>query len=500
VPSSITTQDLTGYRTNRLAGSSTQTFNHEAETLRSRAVFTTLLLNAVTPLLLIMTALTEPDMGRSLGLPASEDVWLAEALMAAQIVLTPLCGFLIARLGVIPLLRLCILGIIVSGLVSVGVGFLDSLRSLPLLAGLIFVQGVCTAPLTPATQVLIVASHGAEERARGMAVWTAARYVGFLSGSLLAGWIAQLLSWPLIFLIAPLIALVSLFWLRGRVDNIQATNLPVDWRGFFLLVFAMIALQVLLNTDSVSTWLAFVIPTVAATVTGVGMILLFHHLSRVSNPIVSLEPLRNRWFATAVGLSFGVNIFTTGQFEILLLGGTLHVPPEILGMRSALGGLAQLAGVLIVGHWLRRERLFLFVSCSAVLMLIGLYGYTWYGPRMSYTLAIWTRMAAGLGMGLCAASLSVAAFDSLPDQLNGQAASLLALSTTLGTALGISGLDIVFKSEEHVRVIGEVGAYHTVFWTQFCGAAMLLPFLWSFRNRSAATQKVTALEPQTTRF
>ncbi|MGE0680176.1 MAG: MFS transporter [Candidatus Binatia bacterium] len=492
--SSTLTHDLTGYRTGRLTGSSTQTLNHETETLRSRAVLSTLLLNAVTPLLLIMTALTEPDMGRSLGIPASKDVWLAEALMAAQIILTPLCGFLITRLGVVPLLRLCVLGIIVSGLISVGVGFLDALRSLPLLAGLIFVQGMCMAPLTPATQVLIIASHGKDERARGMAVWTAARYVGFLSGSLLAGWIAQSLSWPLIFLIAPLLALTSLIWLRGRVDHVQAANLSVDWRGFFLLVLTMIALQVLLNTDSASTWLAFAISTAVAMVTVAGMIFLFRHLSRASNPIVSLDPLRNRWFATAVGLSFAVNIFTTGQFEILLLGSTLHVPPEILGIRSALGGLAQIAGVLIVGHWLRRERLFLFVSCSTVMMLIGLYGYTWYGPQMSYTLAIWTRMASGLGMGLCAASLSVAAFDSLPERLNGQAASLLALSTTLGTALGISGLDIIFKSEEHLRLIGEAGAYHSVFWTQFCGAAMLLPFLWIFRSRPTAAQKVTAQE------
>ena len=462
----------------------------ETKTIRSHAVFATLFLNAVTPLLLIMTSLTEPDMGRSLGIPATEDVWLAEALMAAQILLTPLCGFLIDRLGVAVLLRLCVLGVTASGLVCVAVGFLDLLRSLPLLTGLIFVQGICTAPLTPATQVLIVASHGADERSQGMAVWTAARYVGFLAGSLLAGWIAQDLSWPLIFLVAPLLALTSLFWLRADIEHVPATHLPMDWSGFILLMFTMVALQVLFNSADASTWLASVASGSVPLVAAVGLILLFRHLLRVSNPIVSLQPLENRWFATALGLAFGVNIFTTGQFEILLLGSTLHVPSEILGIRSAIGGLAQIAGVLIVGHWLRRDRLLFFVTSSTAIMLIGLYGYTWYGPQMSYTLAIWTRMASGFGMGLCAASLSVAAFDSLPETLNGQGASLFALSTTLGTALGISGLDLVFKNEEHVRAIGEIGAYHAVFWAQFWGAVMLLPFLMIFRNRTVTTQKI----------
>jgi len=431
-------------------------------------------------------------MGRSLGIPASEDVWLAEALMAAQILLTPLCGFLIDRLGVGTLLRLCVLGITASGLVCFGIGVLDSLRSLPLLTGLIFLQGVCTAPLTPATQVLIVNSHNADERSRGMAVWTAARYIGFLTGSLLAGWIAQDLSWPLIFLVAPLLAVTSLFWLRADVEHVQATYPPVDWSGFILLMLTMVALQVLFNSADASTWLASVASSGAALVTLVGLILLFRHLSYSSNPIVSLQPLRNRWFATALGLTFGVNIFTTGQFEILLLGSTLHLPSEILGIRSAIGGLAQIAGVLIVGHWLRRDRLLFFVTSSTAIMLIGLYGYTWYGPQTSYALAIWTRTASGLGMGLCAASLSVAAFDSLPETLNGQGASLFALSTTLGTALGISGLDLLFKSEEHLRAVGEMGAYHMVFWTQFWGAIMLLPFLMIFRNRAAAPQKVAA--------
>jgi MFS transporter, DHA2 family, multidrug resistance protein len=460
--------------------------------IRTRAIVTTLFLNAVTPLLLIMTTIAEPEMGRSLGIPASEDVWLAESIIAAQISLTPLSGFLIARLGVVSLLRLCILGISFTGLLSVCVGLLDSLRSLPLLTGLIFLQGAFVAPLTPATQVLIVTSHSTDERARGMAVWTSARYLGFLAGSLLAGWIAQSFAWPLIFAVAPLVAVTSLFWLSADIDAKQTTNVSIDWQGFIFLVTTVVALQLLLNLDNNSGRLIPFLLGGSAVVAVVVLPLLLHHLTRAENPIVSLQPLQNRWFATAVVLSFGINVVTTGQFEILLLGSTLHVSPEVLGLRSAFGGLAQIAGVLLVGYGLKRERLTFFLSCSILILLLGLYSYTWYGPNMSAALAIWTRVASGFGIGLCTASLAVAAFDSLPDTLSAQAASLLALASALGTEFGLAGLNVIFRSVNHVELSNELHAYLIILWVQVFGLVMMLPSILFFRDRSATAPKVTA--------
>lgn len=453
---------------------------------QKRARLVTVCLNAATPLLLIMTTLTEPEMGQGLGVPMSEDVWLAEALIAAQISLTPLCGFLLARFGAVLLLRLCILGLVVTSIISMAVGFVDSLRSLPVLVGVIFLQGALTAPFAPATQVLIVASHGEDERARGMAVWTAARYFGFLAGSLLAGWIAQSLAWPLIFLPPLLISLAALLWLRNDVSVEKSTSQPLDWRGFALLLTTLVALQVLLNLDRVTGWLITVLQYGSVVITVMGTVLLLRHLQRAPDPIISLQPLRNRWFAAAVALSFGINIFTTGQFEILLLGGAFHVSPEILGLRSALGGLAQIAAVVVTGYWFHRKRLLPFLVCASALLLLGLYGYTWYEPQASSSVILWTRMISGFGMGLSTAVLAVAAFDSLATSQNGQAASLLALASALGTALGLAGLNAVFTSVTRAGLLNEINAYYLVFWVQFIGVALLLPVLLGFRSRSAA--------------
>lgn len=470
----------------------TQSTLNASNPIRTRAIVTTLFLNAVTPLLLIMTTIAEPEMGRSLAIPTSEDVWFAEALVAAQISMTPLSGFLIARLGVVSLLRLCILGISLTGIMSIGVGLLDSLRSLPLLTGLIFLQGAFVAPLTPATQVLIVTSHPTDERARGMAVWTSARYIGFLTGSLLAGWIAQSFAWPLIFAVAPLVAVASLFWLSSDLNAKPAATASVDWQGFLLLVTAVVALQLLLGLDSSSGRLIpFLLGGSAVIAVGV-LPLLLRHLTRAANPIVSLQPLQNRWFATAVVLSFGINVVTTGQFEVLLLGSTLHLSPEILGLRSAFGGLAQIAGVLLVGYGLKRERLTFFLSCSVFILLLGLYSYTLYGPDMSAALAIWTRVVSGFGIGLCTASLAVAAFDSLPDAQSAQAASLLALASALGTEFGLAGLNVIFRSVAQAGFPNELHAYLLVLWVQVFGLAILLPSILRFRDRSATTLKATA--------
>jgi DHA2 family multidrug resistance protein len=323
-----------------------------------------------------------------------------------------------------------------------------------------------------------------------MAVWTSARYIGFLSGSLLAGWIAQSFAWPFIFVVAPLVALTSLFWLNLDLESKKAAEVAVDWRGFTLLVVTVVALQFLFNLDSGSGGSISLLFDASAVVIIVALPLLLQHLQHTDNPIVSLQPLRNRWFATAVVFSFGLNIVTTGQFEILLLGSVLHTSPEILGLRSALGGLAQIAGVLIVGYGLKRERLIPFLLLASCMTLLGLYGYTLYGPNMSPALALWTRMASGFGIGLCTASLAVAAFDSLPDAMSGQGASLFALASALGTAFGLAGLNIIFKSVDHLGFAGELEAYRTVLWTQVFGLILLLPSTVFFRARSRISQTV----------
>ena len=446
-------------------------------------VITTLSLHAVGPLLLVMISIAEPYIGRSFGLPAAQEVWAAESFIVAQLTVTPLCGFLIARLGLTVLLRGCVLGFIAAAAASLATGWLEPSWSLPTLYGTIFLQGAFAAPLTPATQALIVAAYPENERARGMAVWTGAQFFGFLAGSLLAGWLAQVLSWRLIFLVGPLIAVVPLPFLRHRANTPAAILIATDWSGFLLLVVSMVMLNIVLQFGDSFGWFASPVIGIAAVITGIAAAALLRHLTRVAHPIVSLVPLQNRWFATAAGLGFGINVFTTGLFETLMLGEALRMPAEILGVRSALGGLAQIAGVLVAGYWGRRVYTFRLTLGAFVTMLVGLYGYTLYAPDMSYALAMWTRLVCGFGIGLSASILATAAFDSLPHELNGQGASLLALSSALGTTVGIAVLDGVLGAAMQGGQGGLVDAYQLVFWIQLVGMAALLPLILFFHTR-----------------
>jgi DHA2 family multidrug resistance protein len=458
---------------------------HPVGLSRRGVVVATLSLHAVGPLLLVMISIAEPYIGRSFGLAAAQEVWAAESLIVAQLTVTPLCGFLIARFGLTALLRLCVLGFMAAAAASLATGWLEPSWSLPTLYGTIFLQGAFAAPLTPATQALIVAAYPENERARGMAVWTGAQFFGFLAGSLLAGWLAQALSWRLIFLVGPLIAVAPLPFLRHRTNTSEATRVPTDWSGFLLLVVSMVMLNIVLQFGESFRWFASPVISIAAVATGITAAALLRHLTRVSHPIVSLVPLQNRWFATAASLGFGINIFTTGLFETLMLGEALRMPAEILGFRSALGGLTQIAGVLVAGYWGQRIYTFRLTLAAFATMLVGLYGYTLYAPGMDYALALWTRMICGFGVGLSASILATAAFDSLPHALNGQGASLLALASALGTTVGIAVLDGVLGAVTREGQGGLVNAYQLVFWVQLVGMATLLPMILFFRIRPA---------------
>lgn len=436
-----------------------------------------LCLHAVGALVTVLIGIGEPAIGAALGVPEIEDNRLGEAFVAAQVCLLPLSSRLIAAWGVLVVLRRCAAGFVAASVLTLLVAWSPSLASLPAISLLLALQGVCAAPLTPATQALVVRSYPEARRPRGLAIWAIGQYLGFSSGALLAGWIVEHAAWQLLFAVSPIVALLPLPLLRGEHHFHRLNPRALRSRpGLTLAVLALLlaAVAALLLHDHPE--LARIVAIGAALAGLFAFELLLPRALRLLHEFrrPSLRTLRDRWFALAAALTLGIQALTTGQFEVLLLSGPLGVPAEAVATRTLIGGLAQIAAAAAFGAFLGRTWLRAAIACSLVVMAAGTAGYLLYRPGVDEWTLVWTRVVVGLGAGLATPALASAAFRNLPEQLTGQGATIFAVATSLGVLAGLVTLDTVFTGAQRFLGVDALRGYLIVIQVETVGLLALL--------------------------
>jgi DHA2 family multidrug resistance protein len=424
--------------------SSTRVADHPspgaAPAVAKRWVLVIALLVTPLPMLNLMGISTSlPRIAAALGVPPTRELWLPDAYLFGIVAVTPLSGYLLRRLGHRRLLTASIVTLLCGSLAS------GSVTSYPLLLALAVAVGAAGAPILPATQTLVVANMAGRGRALGMSFWNAGNMGGVMLGSLLGGWLSEVVSWHLIFDLCLPLGLVALVLVRRGLPaaSRRAEHAEGDVGGATLIIVALVSLGILLNLGDDLGWFR-------SPVT-IGLMLLFvlsaalfaHHCGQAQAPILHFGVLRDRQLALAVTITLGIALFSTGQFEIDLLGGPLGFSSELLGVRGALGSAALIAGVLAAGVALRWTPAPRLVVAALLITAIGKYGFTFYGPGIGRFGAMWPQVVTSFGIGCLNTCLAVVAFDTLSTARRNDASSLYVLAAWLGWMLGLALLGAV---------------------------------------------------------
>lgn len=443
----------------------------------------TVCLHAVPALVTVLVSIGEPAIAQALGISEIHANHLGEAFIGAQVCTLPLSSRLITAWGIVAVLRRCGVGFVLAALATALVAASPTLRSQGVLSLLLVLQGICAAPLTPATQALVVHSYPGALRTRGLAIWAIGQYLGFAVGALLAGWIVEQLTWPLLFVVAPLVAILPLPFLDLDAHLHDRNPRAIRSGPAVALVFGTVAAAIAL--------VAIPAPDLArALAAGAALTALFAFELSLPRPRIlahelrrpSLATLRNRWFALAAALTLGVQALTTGQFEVLLLSGPLGVPPEIVSLRTLVGGLTQIAAAAVAGYLLGRTWLRAAIAVSLVAMAAGTATYLFYVPGVDEATQIWTRVLVGLGAGLSTPALATAAFEYLPERLTAQGATIFAIATSLGVLVGLIVLDTVYAAAKDLLDADALLAYHVVIQAETVGLAALMVLTLPLRS------------------
>ena len=390
-----------------------------------------------------------PHLGASLHADAAGLQWTVNGYTLSLTALLLLGGSLGDRFG---RRRIFVIGVGWFALASLLCGLAPSIRSLVAARVL---QGVGGALLAPGALAILEASFHPQDRARAIGAWSGLGGIAGALGPFLGGWLVQVATWRLVFLInVPLAAIVALIALRhvpetrnpGAARRLDVAGVLTGAGGLAGLTYGFTAWPALGATS----------PTVLVALgLGVAGMLGFVFVERrSSHPMLPLEIFASRAFAAANLVTFAVYAALGGVLFLVVLNlqvvagfeplaaGTAMLPATVLMLlfSARAGALSQRIGPRIpmtLGPLVCAGALFLFARI---------------GPHASYPRsALPAVLLLGLGLSLTVAPLTATALGSVDERHAGiasgvnnavaRAAGLLAVAVLpLAAGLGSGSL------------------------------------------------------------
>jgi DHA2 family multidrug resistance protein-like MFS transporter len=352
-------------------------------------------------------------------------------------------GKLADRLGRVRLLHtgiyLSILGSLAIALTPVEAG---TLTSSMLLGGRIL-QGLSTACIMPAALALLKTHYDGAARQRAMSFFSIGTWGGSGLCSLFGGFMAATaLGWRSIFWMSIIVALVSLFLVRGTPESRAepGTHARFDWPGMITFVIALLAINVYISQGPVLGWTSPVALGLLA-VTVVAAVAFFRFESNRTQTFINLQLFHDRRFSGAVLSNFLLNT----------AAGTLIV---VLGLVQMASGWTSLqAGMLTIGYLVAvlstirvGEKLLQrfgprkpmvwgaaitgtgILMCSMTFLLLEQY----------VVLTVIGFALFGTGLGFYATPSLDTAMASVPLSEGGAAGGMYKMASSLGNAMGVA--------------------------------------------------------------
>jgi EmrB/QacA subfamily drug resistance transporter len=304
------------------------------------------------------------------------------------------------------------------------------------------VQGIGAALLIPCSLAIIGATFPESERGAAIGTWAGFSSLASAIGPLLGGWIVDHLSWPVIFLINPVLALPALLIAWRHVPDSRDPEAPpsLDWLGALLAFVGLGSVTFALIALPDAGWRA---PTfLAPLAVGLPLLAVFiWHERRTAAPMMPLGLFRSATFS-------GINAMTL--FLYAALGGAFFLLPfgliQVHGTSATAAGAVFLPFTVIMGVLSRwagglldkvGARLPLIVGSTLTAFGFGLLALA--GPATPYWLAFLVPVTViGLGMVITVAPLTTAVINAVPDHQTGIASGINNAVATVANLFAIA--------------------------------------------------------------
>jgi len=401
-----------------------------------------------------MVSVSLSDVIQELDAPLRWGGWILTAFMVGQVVSMPVSGKLADQYGARNVFLTGFTLFIIASAVCAAA------PNITVMIPARFLQGMAGGSLMPAGMGIIGATFQ-DNRARAVGLFSSLMPMGAIIGPTLGGVIVDHFGWRWTFLMnvpAGLVMLsLGLVFLprspRGMAQRIDVLGISLLGISVLALIFALTEL----GQRNVDPNMALVLPALALFL--VALIVLLRHESRTPSPVLDLDLIRRREFASAnlLSLFFGAALF--GMFSVLPLyaqsnyGMSASETGAMIVPRAALmAGVSMLAALALPFTGYRIPILTGLLGMAALLAVfsLGLEQPTILGIHFSDFAWMTTVTAAtGLAFGFTNPSLNNASLDIAPDRIP-TITGMRGMFMTLGGAIGLSVIVLIASRAETI--------------------------------------------------
>jgi DHA2 family multidrug resistance protein len=266
-------------------------------------------------------------------------------------------------------------------------------------------------------------------------------------GPTLGGWITDNYTWRWIFLINIPVGILSLSLTAAKifdpphlVRKTFANGLKLDYIGLGLLSLGLASLEIFLDEGQRNDWFGSNLIIVAALVAVVALVGVVVWELRQDQPVVDFRILANRNFALAAVVMYGVGFTLYGSTAILpiFLQTILGYTALLSGLVLSPGGIAMMAGMIIVGRLLGRFEARWLIVFGLIVAAVGIFQMSEFTLDVDFRTAMWARTIQALGMAFLFVPINTAAFSSVSAEKLGYATGLMNLFRNIGGSGGIA--------------------------------------------------------------
>ena len=382
-----------------------------------------------------------PHLAGDLGASNDESTWVLTSYLASNAIVLPMSGWLAGLFGRKRFFLLCISLFTLSSMLC---GAAPSLGALILFRVL---QGVGGGGLQPIAQAILADTFPPQQRGLAFALYGITAIMAPTIGPTLGGWITDSYSWRWIFYINLPVGLLVMFMAYRVLEDppylkrAAGAAIRVDYIGIGLLALGIGALQILLDKGQEDDWFGshFIITLVAITVACL-VSLVFWEL-RAKQPIIDVRLFKHFGFATANLMMFilGLMLFSTLVMMPQFLQTLIRYTALSSGLVLSASGVLLLMEMPLVGQLTTKWPAKYIVSIGWLALAVAMF----YSTRrldldISFTSAMWLRVAQASGLGFLFVPISLIAYDGIPPEKGNSVSGMVNFMRNIGSGVGTS--------------------------------------------------------------
>lgn len=382
-----------------------------------------------------------------LSATVNDGEWVITSYLAANAIVLPITGWLIAHLG---RRNYFLLSIAVFTLASGLCGMATGLGQLILFR--VF-QGIAGGGLQPSSQGVLLDAFPIERQGMAMTLFGLAALIAPVVGPTLGGWITDSYSWRWVFWINVPVGLMALGacaltlkdpeYLTAERAELRKRPFSFDGVGLSLLIIVVICWEAMLSKGQEWDWLSdpFWRVQTLAILFALGLAALVVWELRQPNPVVNFRPLGERNFMACCIIIFGTFavLYAASTSLPALLQSLFGYDALSAGLVMSPAGFFAIVAMPFVGRALGRGTDARWIITAGLLtMAAGNYWMSQMNLNISPEQTIWPRVVLIIGLAMCFAPINVAAYLYTPIALRGAAVGLLSLLRNEGGSVGTS--------------------------------------------------------------